>query len=206
MDIPMGHALYLKGRAMMKRHFPFFLLIIPAGILVIILVLILALNLNRIVSALGSSFWGTSRETLFYIAVALVPVISGTLMGAAIVLISKKEGQEYDRLREEARKGAPSVYKELTRYFDSIDASITKLRDVSEKIKRQTEAMEELERSIISYPPVPAREKNPAIYSVTTGDSKVTNLRVIHSAGGLIPQEPAPLPQSHQKIWFFPRK
>jgi ABC-type lipopolysaccharide export system ATPase subunit len=174
---------------------------------VIILALILTLNLNRIVAVLGTSFLGVSRSTLFYIAVALVPVISGTLMGAAIVIISKKEDQEYERIRGEGREGASSVYDELTGYFNSIDASIAQLRDVSEKIKHQAEAMEELERFITQYPgPAQVREKTPEIYSITAGDAKVTNLRVIHPVDGLIPQEPAPLPQSHQKIWFFPRK
>lgn len=191
----------------MKHRFPAFLLIFPAGILVIILALILALNLNRIVSALGSSFTGVNPGTLFYIVVALVPVICGTLMGLAILLISKKENQEYDQLWEEALKGTPPFCEDLTRYFDSIDASIDKLRNASEEIKRQTEEMEELERSINQcLEPLPAREEKPAIYSITAGNSNVTNLRVIHPAEELIPQAPDPLPESHQKIWFFPRK
>ncbi|MDR0624221.1 MAG: hypothetical protein LBG10_07300 [Treponema sp.] len=194
----------------MKRRFPVFILIIPIGALVMLLALILTLNLDRIVSALGSSVLGAGRGNLplvFYIALALIPVISGTIMGLAIALLSKKEDEEYQRLREESRIGAPSVYEELFQSFDSIDASIAKLRDISEEIQHQAEAVEELGRYLTDHPDtVDIKTKQPEIYSLTMGDCKITNLRVVHPVDGLVPQEPVLSPQSHQKIWFFPRK
>lgn len=194
----------------MKRHFPAFLLIIPAGALVILLTLILTLNLDRIVSVLESLFLGTDRKNsplLFYITIALVPVFSGALMGLVVIIISKKEDAEYQRLWEEACEEASPFYEELARYFDIIDASITKLRDTSEQIKNQAEAVEELGRSITANPDTTAvRAEETESYSVTTGESTVTNLRIVHPVDGLILQEPAPFPESHQKIWFFPRK
>lgn len=193
----------------MKHHFPFFLMIIPVGILMMVFALIFILNLEHIVSAAGSLFFGANQEhsrSLFYIAAALVPVISGIVMGVAVVMISKHEDREYEQLWQETQDGASAFYGELTRYFDSIDASIIKLRDASEKIKHQGEKMEELGRHMAEQNgPSAVRAENPPC-SVTLVDNKITNLRIIHPVDELILQAPAPLPQSHQKIWFFPHK
>jgi hypothetical protein len=195
---------------MMKRRFPVFLLIVPIGALVILLALILTLNLDRIVSALESSFLGANRKdssTLFYIAVALVPIISGTLMGLAVIIVSKKEDEEYQQRWEESRAGNLSVYEEMAQCLDAIDASITKLRETSEELKDQAGAMEDLGRYFAAESDAAeVRAEEPEIYSLTMGNSKITNIRVIHPADGLTPQEPALFPQSHQTVWFFPHK
>jgi hypothetical protein len=192
-----------------KHPFPVFLLIIPVGAFVILLALILTLNLDRIVSALESLFLGANRKNspvLFYIAVALVPVISGTLMGLAVIILSKKEDEEYQRRWEESRTG-PSFYEELARYFDAIDASIVKLRATSDEIKHQAGTVEDLGRYFAAESDTAGiRAEEPEIYSLTSGDSEITNIRIIHPVEGLTPQEPALFPQSHQTAWFFPHK
>jgi uncharacterized membrane protein YgaE (UPF0421/DUF939 family) len=195
---------------MMKHHLPIFLFIIPVGVLLIVLALVFALNLDRIVSVLSSVFLGRNSgnsEILFYVVVALVPVLSGTLMALAIIILSRNEDREYERLWKEARDTAPPFYDEFSRYCDSIDASIAKLRDASEKIKHQAEKLEGLSRSMAEKSALTVvKVEEPSIYSVTMEEAKVTNLRIIHPVDGLIPQEPVSLPQFHQKIWFFPRK
>jgi hypothetical protein len=194
----------------MKRGRPFFLLIIPAGVLVIVFALILAVNLDQVVSFLGTSFLGTkmgSVEILFYTAIVLILVIAGALMGLAAALIAKKNDREEERLWQEAGRAVPSTYREITGYFDSIETSITRLGDISEQMKDQSEKIIEFHRYFAGEPKTArVKTEGPAIYSITSGDNKVTNLRIIHPAEELIPSEPFPLPQSHQRIWFFPSK
>jgi hypothetical protein len=195
---------------MMKHRFRVLVPLFSVGAVVILLALILALNLDHVVTALGSSFFlsnpGNSRM-LIYIIAALVPVISGVIMGVAIIILLRQEDREYDQLWQEAQDAASPVYHELTQCFDSIDASIAKLQDASEKIKCQTEELEALSRRLVEKPnPAAVKVEKPAIYIVTMGNNKVSNLKVIHHAGKLVPQGPVPLPQSHQMIWFFPHK
>jgi hypothetical protein len=42
--------------------------------------------------------------------------------------------------------------------------------------------------------------------SATLGSSVAVDVRLIRPADEPVPPGPSPLPQSHQKIWFFPHK
>jgi hypothetical protein len=196
---------------MMKHRFPVFFLIIPVGALVIILTLFLVLNLYKIAAALGALLFRSNPvnfDLALYIAAVLIPVISGTIMGLTIVIFSKYEDREYERLWKDIWNNDAFFYGEFAQCFDSIDSSISRLEDTSEKIKYHTKEIKELGRHIagISGPPPVVKAEKPEFFSITMGDSKVTNFRVIRPADDLIPQEPVPLPQSHQTVWFFPRK
>jgi hypothetical protein len=194
----------------MKHRAPVFLLIIPAGILVAALVLVMVRFFDPLVSFLGSLFMGTklgSTMLPFYLGAALIPIIAGTLMCLAVALLLRREEREDQRILTAAREAARPMYQDFSQCLESIDASIRKLHDASEKMRLHTGKLHELRQRMEEKRRAPAMKvEMPATSSVSLGTNVVADLRVIHPVDELIHQGLSPLPESHQSIWFFPHK
>jgi hypothetical protein len=191
----------------MKSPAPFFLLIIPIGMLVVVLVLLCIHFLDPLVFLLESLFMktrpGFARMPL-YIGVVLIPVLAGLLMGAAIFILVKREDREYERMLNDA-EGA--VYEEVSRRLDFLDFSISRLQHTSKRIRLHAEELTALSVKLgksLEMPEVKADTTETR--TITLENNTVTDLQFIRPAGGPIPPEPVPFPQSHQRRWFYPRK
>jgi hypothetical protein len=199
------------------RRFPVFLLIIPAGLAVVLFMLFLSFQLETIARVTGSWFFGNDPrryELPLYLAAAAIPLLSGILMCLAVIFISRIEDRGYEREWKEARRRRAGALPRLMESVDSINGSIVTLGEISARIKDQARRLSLLNRDMI--PGTPERDGEDACaradtVSVTTGDSKVSGIRIIRPAGFLkedfpepSPQGPFPLPGSRQKIWYFP--
>jgi hypothetical protein len=200
------------------KHFPVFLLIIPAGLLVVMLMIPLSLHLETIIRVTGFLLFGENSPVsilLFYVFSAAIPLLSGVLMCFVVMLVSRGEDKRYEREREEARRNGGGGRMEFMACFDSMNTSIEKLREISAQLRDQTKRLS----SFGSETTGGEQERYGAdafsrdTFSVTLEDSEVSGLRIIHPADfrekdfsppDTFRQESFPPPESHQKIWFFP--
>jgi hypothetical protein len=185
----------------MKGPAPYFLLIIPIGILAAVLVLLFVRFFDPGGSLLGFLFMGArpgfSRLPL-YIGVALIPIIAGILMGAAIFILVKREERKYEQMLSDAGEAA---CKEIFRCRDSLDVSIVRLRNTSKKMRRYAEELTALSARAGKSLETPGLKVEAAeTRTVTLENNTVTDLRFIRTVDGLIPPGLFLLPQSHQKI------
>jgi hypothetical protein len=208
---------------MMKiKHFPVFLLIIPAGLVVVFLMLLLTLHLETIVSVVNSWFFGKdSRNSglLFYLAAAMIPLLCGGFMCLAALIISRADDKKYEREWKAARRSDVMDQSEFMESVDSIDTSIVRLKDVSARMREQTRRLSSFCCGTSREEAEPCKE-NPSsrtavdTLSVTMENSEVSGLQIIYpvqfsgkdinSREDSSPQEPFPPHGSHQKIWYFP--
>ena len=152
---------------------------------------------------------------LFYAVVTAIPLSSGVLMCLVVMLFSRAEDKSYEREREKARQDGAGCWAEFMAYIDSIDVSIEKLREISAQLREQTRRVSSLGDEMTEEEPERCGEKNsaPETFSITLEDSEISGLRVIYPANfgkkdlnspDPFRQEPSPLPEFHQKIWYFP--
>jgi hypothetical protein len=203
------------------KHFPVFLLIIPAGLIVVLFMLFLSFHLETIVVMMNSWFFGTGRpgyELLFYLAAAAIPLLSGVFMCLVIIFISRVEDKRYEREREEALRRRAGGWSKIMGSVDSINASIVKLREISVRMRDQTRRLSLLGLETAGEKPERQKdicaETRAETLSVTMEDSEVSGVRIIYPAGFLqrypgcqedpSPQAPVPPHESHRKIWYFP--
>ena len=205
------------------KHFPVFLLVIFAGLLIMALMLFLALHLDTIVRVTGSLLFGeNSRGSgLFYAVAMAIPLSSGALMCLVIMLFSRAEEKRDEREREKAWRDSAGNLMKMIACVDSINLSIAKLRELSARLREQARRVSSFSGEMTGggemteEEPERYGEKNPApeTFSVTLEDSEVSGLRLIHPTGSgkkdlnapdPFRQERFPPPESHQKIWYFP--
>jgi hypothetical protein len=137
---------------------------------------------------------------------AAIPLAAGALIILAGVFIAGRGDRKFYRLLKATGGGGEPVYDEISRCLDSIDASILKLRESSEAMKINAGELNELSRWFGGEAGPPEREPDGTTETRTQGESVTIDVRLIHPADGPVPPGPFPLPESHQKIWFFPRK
>jgi hypothetical protein len=204
----------------MMKHFPVFLLIIPAALIVVLLMLFLSFHLEMVVRLLGSWFFGEEPwryELLFYLAAAAIPLLSGILMCFAVMFISGIENRNWERERKEDLRRRAGIRPWFMESVDSINASIEILRELSARMKGKTTQLSLLSREPGLEEPERDREALSAgagtdTFSVTLNNSRVSGLRVIYPAGFMeedpgdpsFPQGPFPPHEFRQKIWYFP--
>jgi hypothetical protein len=202
------------------KHFPVFLLIIPAALIVMLPMLFLSFHLETVVRLAGSWLFGKGPwryDLLFYLTAAAIPLLSGALMCLAIMFISRIEERDWERERKEALRRHTGTWPRLEESVDSINASIAMLGKLSARMRDQTSRLSSLNRELNPEEPERDRETLSAkagadTFSVTLNDSRLSGLRVIYPAG-LMEEDPGdpPSPQglfppheSRQKIWYFP--
>jgi hypothetical protein len=198
----------------MKRSIPSLALVILAGILIVGLAVIMARFFHPLMSFVSGMMMKAGKgnsQVLLYAGVALIPVIAGTLMGLVIVFVVKREDREYEEALKAAWDISGPLYEDFDRCLDSINASILRLQDTSRTMRHQTEELNNLGRRMGNKSSPPAVETEVAVAapetcSATLANNVVEDVRILHPANALIPQELFPSPESRQKIWFFPHR
>jgi hypothetical protein len=191
----------------MKHPVPVVLLIIPAGLLIIALVVIFARFYSSALS--GALFLETKQggpSILVYTGLVLFPVIAGALMALAITILTKWEDRKFERLLKAGRKDQRILYRDFSRSLEIIEASIQKIRRSSEILKRQTEALQKLGGQLRENPLGEVTVEQSETRSVTLEDNVITDVQVIQPVDALIRQGLSPLLRPRQRLWFFPRK
>jgi hypothetical protein len=190
----------------MKYSTPFILLIIPIGLVVILLALFCFRYFDPALSFLGTLFAGAgaaNAEGLVYVYAALILFVCTALIGLGLIVFIKKDDREYEQIWNTARP----VCRDFSRTLASINTSIIKLQDTSERMKQCTADLYELNRQLGGGSEM--RQVNgfaPETRSTTQGNSVITDLRLIHPLDALIPRGLSPFPQSHRRTWFYPHK
>jgi phosphotransferase system glucose/maltose/N-acetylglucosamine-specific IIC component len=134
----------------MKFRIPFIYSIIPAAIVVILLALGLWRNASYFLQPFVhwiAQYNVESFEAYLYGTVALVLIIPGMLMGAAVILIARHEDKMLKKKHtlEKARGDHNYQIDEILR---SMEASLARIRESSEKIKIQTERIVEISKGL----------------------------------------------------------
>ncbi|MDR1617936.1 MAG: hypothetical protein LBS06_02665 [Treponema sp.] len=189
-------------------------------LIVILPMLFLTFHLETVIRVAGSWLFGEGpwkSELLFYLAVALILLLSGFLMCLAVMFVSRIEDRRYRKEQTEASRRRTGDRPQIMESVDSINASVAMLGELSARMKEQTRRLSSLNREMLSQEPERNRETPSAItradtFSITLNDSGVSGLRVIYPAGFTeedpgdpsSPQGPFPPPGSRQRIWYFP--
>ncbi|MDR3139664.1 MAG: hypothetical protein LBT95_08345 [Treponema sp.] len=151
----------------MKFRIPFIYIIIPVAVAVILLAFGLWMNSSYFLQPFVNwmaKFNVKSFEAYLYGMVVLVLLIPGTLMGVAIIIISKHE----DKLLKEKHaieKTNSNKNYEIDEILHSMEVSLARIKDSSEKIKVQTERIVEISKRLSADSSVgflPAEEQKPA--------------------------------------------
>jgi hypothetical protein len=145
--------------------------------------------------------WGTSALVSFYAAAVCIPVICGVIMAVIIVLISRKEDREYDLRIAAASQAMDRLYSDCAAQLDSVDVSIARMRESSEKLEKETKRISSFVRRASGTGPEGDERKSgmpgktPAI---AFEDYLFSEMRIMYS-GDIIPSALSRSPQSHHK-------
>jgi hypothetical protein len=187
-----------------------FAVFISFGVFAAALILLAARFFDPLASFLNTVFLkeeSGSAMMPFYVAVALILLAAGALISLVSIFFMDREDRKFYWSLKDTGGGGDPVYDEISRCLDSIDASITKLKESSEAMKINAGELNELSRWLGGEAEEPEPEiGEPETRSATLGNSVAADIRLIRPVDSLVPPGPSPLPQSHQKIWFFPRK
>ncbi|MDR1287887.1 MAG: hypothetical protein LBK08_09795 [Treponema sp.] len=136
----------------MKFQKPLAAAVVFSGIVIIFLVCVFTTGLHDIslaLSRLFGSLW--SSNAFMYAAAALVPLLAGALMLLVIFFVSRREEKEFAERLQAARKSADEYCGECMQRLDSMNASIARIRESSEKLKRETEKLFRLNQRLKNH-------------------------------------------------------